>query len=70
MATLAELQEQLVALKEARSSGVLQISHGGTYTQFRSISELSAAIAAVESEIRKLDSTPRKVRYVRQTGRG
>lgn len=51
MATLAQLQAQLEALKTARNSGVLTIRSGEHYVQYRTLAEMSQAIRALEADI-------------------
>lgn len=51
MATLAQLQAQLEALKTARNSGVLTIRNGEQYVQYRTLAEMSQAIRALEADI-------------------
>lgn len=61
MATLEELQDRRAALVAARSSGVLRTTFrdGGTErtTQFKSDSEMAAAIAAIDREIAALQGS-------------
>ena len=55
MTTLAELQQQRAALVAARGSGEMRVvfHSGGTRreVEYRSVAELSAAIAATDREI-------------------
>lgn len=52
MATLAQLQDWRDRLKDARYSGVRRVrDSNGEEVEYRSDSELSRALAAVESEI-------------------
>jgi ribosomal protein L29 len=51
MASLAVLQAQLAALKNARASGVTLVQHGELRTQFRSIAEINTVIGAIEQDI-------------------
>jgi len=59
VATLAELQAQLEAVKAARRSGVRETQFGERRTVFRSDRELTAAISALEDEIAALQGTGR-----------
>ncbi|MEX2553992.1 MAG: hypothetical protein WD627_13460 [Actinomycetota bacterium] len=70
MATLAELTEQLAALKLARNSGVLTVRHGDVQTTFRSLDEMERTIAAIVSEINGLGGKTRGPKYIRQNTRG
>lgn len=49
-------QAQLDALREAFASGVTRVSYEGKTVEYRSLSEIQAAIRAVEAG---LSSTPR-----------
>ena len=49
--TLDQLNGWLDTLKAARATGVLSVQHGEKRVQYRSISEINAAIGAVEQEI-------------------
>lgn len=67
---MAILQEQLDALKAARASGELRVSYDGRSVEYRSIAELTAAIAAVQAEIDDAAATP-PARVIRTyAGRG
>ena len=55
---MATLQDQLAALKAARGSGELRVTYNGKTVEYRSIDELTKAIAAVQGEIDAESSTP------------
>lgn len=51
MAMLDDLQKKRTKLVEARASGFRVVKYGEAEATFRSISEIEAAIAAVDREI-------------------
>jgi hypothetical protein len=51
MATETDLQTRLEALKRALASGRKSVSYGDTRVEYRSIDELKAAIADVETDL-------------------
>lgn len=55
---MATLQDQLAALKAARATGEKRVTYNGKTVEYRDISELNQAIAAVEGEIAATISTP------------
>lgn len=55
---MATLQEQLDALKAARATGEKRVTYNGKTVEYRDVSELNQAIAAVEGEIAATSSTP------------
>lgn len=55
---MATLQEQLDALKAARATGEKRVTYNGKTVEYRDISEIEKAIAAVEGEINAASSTP------------
>lgn len=61
MTTVAELQAQRVALVAARNSGALRTTFksGGTErtTEYKSNSEMAAALSALDAEIARLSGT-------------
>lgn len=67
--TLAEMQEQLASLRQIRAEGVRQTRFGEDWTEYRSDSELAAAIADLESRIAAALKPARRVIYPR-TGKG
>ncbi|TIL25596.1 MAG: hypothetical protein E5Y88_11595 [Mesorhizobium sp.] len=67
MATLAELQARLEALRKARATGVRSVRHGETATEFRPDAEIASAIADLERQITALEGRPRVRRiYISQ----
>lgn len=73
MATLEDLQAQRAALVTVRNSGVLRTTFrdGGTErtTQFKSDSEMAAAIAAIDREIAGLQG-PRVTTFLPYFSKG
>lgn len=63
-------QEQLDALKAARASGEARVTYNGKTVEYRSISEIEQAIAAVESELAAQSGTPRSRSAVAYHSRG
>lgn len=58
-------EQQLVILKQARSSGVLRVRDGDTDITYRSVEELNLAIASLTRELqRKNHSTPFSIHRV------
>lgn len=51
MATLADLQARLEALRQVRATGRRRVEYGGGSVEFRSDAELAAAIADIERQI-------------------
>ena len=51
MASLAELQGRLEALRKTRASGRRRVEYGGGSVEYRSDAELAAAIADIERQI-------------------
>ena len=71
MATLAQLQARLDALKKARDSGALIVRHGDEMTQFRTLAEISSIIAELEAEVAEAGNTRRRQPgFIYQTGKG
>ena len=64
MATVAELEARLEALKAQRDSAVARISYDGRSVEYRGTAEIARAIAELERELRALQGTPR-VRQIR-----
>ena len=52
MASVAELEARLEALKKARASGVRKIEYDGNSTEYRSDAELRRAIQDLTEELR------------------
>lgn len=55
MATLYELNQQLTALKDQRSSGVAKVSYSGRTVEYRSLLEIDKAIFRLQEEIKTAD---------------
>ncbi|MEX0752104.1 MAG: hypothetical protein WD073_04170 [Xanthobacteraceae bacterium] len=54
MASISELQSRIAKLKAARASGAARISYGERMVEYRSVEEITAAIAADERELASL----------------
>jgi hypothetical protein len=54
MSDLAQLTSRLEALRAARASGLRKIKHGEREVEYRSDSELAAAIADLERQVSAL----------------
>ena len=64
MATVAELEARLEALKAQRDSAVARVSYDGRMVEYRGTAEIARAIAELERELQALQgSTP--VRQIR-----
>jgi hypothetical protein len=64
MATVAELEARLEALKAQRDSAVARVSYNGRSVEYRGTTEIARAIAELERELQALQgSTP--VRQIR-----
>ena len=64
MATVAELEACLEALKAQRDSAVARVSYDGRSVEYRGTAEIARAIAELEKELQALQgSTP--VRQIR-----
>lgn len=57
MATLAELQAHRAALEAARYSGNRRVRVGGTEVEFKSDSEMAAALADLDQRIKDASGT-------------
>jgi len=69
MATLAELQADLDALRRIRNAGVSRVRYDDKETTYRTDSELAAAIQSLEAQIAALQATPvRTVRFTTTKG--
>lgn len=70
--TAEQIQAKLTALRGARDTGALTVRHGDTQTTFRSLPEMNAIIADLESQLATVQGTaPRKrVNYIRQKCKG
>jgi hypothetical protein len=62
---MATLTEQLAALQLARASGLRATQHGDTRTEYKSDSEMAAAIADLERRIAA--GNPVKTIYINNT---
>jgi hypothetical protein len=64
MATVAELEARLEALKSQRDSAVARVSYDGRMVEYRGTAEIARATADLERELQALQgSTP--VRQIR-----
>jgi hypothetical protein len=57
MATVAELEARLEALKAQRDSAVARVSYDGRSVEYRGTAEIARAIAEVERELHTLQGT-------------
>jgi hypothetical protein len=64
MATVAELEARLEALKAQRDSGVARVSYDGRSVEYRGTAEISSAMAELERELSALQGKP-PVRQIR-----
>ena len=64
MATVAELEARLEALKAQRDSTVARVSYDGRSVEYRGTAEISSAIAELERELSALQGKP-PVRQIR-----
>jgi hypothetical protein len=64
MATVAELEARLEALKAQRDSAVARVSYDGRTVEYRGTAEINSAIAELERELSALQGKP-PVRQVR-----
>jgi hypothetical protein len=64
MATVAELEARLEALKAQRDSTVARVSYDGRSVEYRGTAEIARAIAEPERELQALQGTAR-VRQIR-----
>ena len=62
--TQEQLEARLEALKAARDTGALTVSHDGVSTTYRSLSEIERIIASLQARIDGL-SSPSRVRAFR-----
>jgi hypothetical protein len=71
MATAQQIQARIEAIRAARDSGVLLVRHGDTSTQFRTLDEMNAIIASLQTQLDALNGQKRRrVHYVIQCGKG
>ena len=64
MATVAELEARLEALRAQRDSVVARVSYDGRSVEYRGTAEISSAIAELERELSALQGKP-PVRQIR-----
>jgi hypothetical protein len=64
MATVAELEARLEALKAQRDSAVARVSYDGRSVEYRGTAEITRAIAELEKELQAMQGKPR-VRQIR-----
>ena len=57
MATVAELEARLEALKAQRDSAVARVSYDGRSVEYRGTAEIARAIADLERELQALEGT-------------
>jgi hypothetical protein len=57
MATVAELESRLEALKAQRDSAVARVSYDGRSVEYRGTAEIARAIAELERELQALQGT-------------
>ena len=64
MATVAELEARLEALRAQRDSAVARVSYDGRSVEYRGTAEIARAISELEREIQTLQGTA-PVRQIR-----
>jgi hypothetical protein len=64
VATVAELEARLEALRAQRDSAVARVSYDGRSVEYRGTAEISSAIAELERELSALQGKP-PVRQIR-----
>ena len=64
MATLADLEARLEALRAQRDSAVARVSYDGRLVEYRGTAEINSAIAELERELQALEGKP-PVRQIR-----
>lgn len=64
MADLAELTAWRDALRKARASGIRRVQHGETATDYKSDSEMAAALADLDRQIAAASGAERRSRIV------
>ena len=64
MATVAELEARLEALRSQRDSAVARVSYDGRSVEYRGTAEINSAIAELERELQALEGKP-PVRQIR-----
>jgi hypothetical protein len=70
--TAEQIQAKLTALRGARDTGALIVRHGDTQTTFRTLAEMNAIIADLESQLATVQGTTTKKRvgYIVQKCKG
>lgn len=63
--TLSEMQDQLTHLRSLRAEGVRRTKFGDDETEYRSDSELAAAISDLETRIAAVMKPARRIIYPR-----
>ncbi len=64
MATLADLEARLEALRAQRDSAVARVSYDGRMVEYRGTAEINSAMAELERELQALEGKP-PVRQIR-----
>ncbi|MEW6778199.1 MAG: hypothetical protein AB1405_18020 [Bdellovibrionota bacterium] len=67
---MATTAERIAALEEAIASGELRVTYDGKTVEYRSISELQAALAYWQNKEASETATPRHRQTVVTTGKG
>lgn len=67
---IAAIEGRITVLKTARDSGVLSVRHGETFTQFRSLDEITMIISELEGDLSTNAGTRTRVRYSMQRTKG
>ncbi|MFL9499220.1 phage head-tail joining protein [Rhodopseudomonas palustris] len=69
--TAAQIEERIAQIRAARDSGVLIVRHGDAQSTFRSLAEMNAIIADLQSQLAAVTGAKRpRVNYLRQGSRG
>jgi hypothetical protein len=70
MATVAELEARLEALRVQRDSAVARVSYDGRSVEYRGTAEIARAIAQLERELQALqgEATVRQIRVYTSKG--
>ena len=70
MATVAELEARLQALKAQRDSAVARVSYDGRTIEYRGAAEIARAIAELERELQALEGKTAVRQIVIYTSKG
>ena len=62
MATVAELEARLEALRAQRDSAVARVAYDGRSVEYRGTAEIARAIAELERELQALQAPVRQIR--------